>query len=152
MRVFPRLGLQITAVCLSILLFSTSVIASGWGDSPQQAQGSGGYGSNAGSALLDAQQDAEQTNNGIWFFSGFCLSGLGIILAFAFDPEPPPSRFLGKSMDYVLIYSSEYRRVVKSKRVKSAVIGTATFCVLYVAVYVAVIAAVASSSNSSSSY
>ncbi|RKU08994.1 hypothetical protein C6501_15720 [Candidatus Poribacteria bacterium] len=80
-------------------------------------------------AIADADKDV---NKPLWFGAGCLLSGLvfvplpgiytscllppiGITGAYFYQPDPSPARFIGKSPEYVSVYTSAY----KSKRGKT---------------------------------
>ena len=131
MRTFPKLGLQITSVFLSVLLFSTSIFAQsqgGWGGSSGSSsmQGTQSRSSDAATAMVDAQMDASSNSQFIWFLPGLCCFYPGIIgflFAVLLEPDPPVTRFVGKSAEYIIIYTSEYKRLVKKSRVKASCAG-----------------------------
>ena len=71
-------------------------------------------------AKLDAQEDIDAK---LWIGAG-CLFGLlGVGAAYIIKPSPPMSRLLGKSPDYVAVYTACYKDEGKKIQVKSAVKG-----------------------------
>ena len=96
-----------------------------------------------------AKQDAESVvNKGIWFGAGgFILGGTliffriienptekmvgaacllhGVALAgaFAYSPAPPPSRLLGKSAEYITIYTDAYKAEARKIRALWGIAG-----------------------------
>lgn len=75
-------------------------------------------------AITAAEQDANKdVNIPFWFGAGCILSGLfffqepfgyiaapaGIVGAYFYRPTPPPSRLIGKSLEYVDAYTSAYQ-------------------------------------------
>lgn len=79
-------------------------------------------------AILDAERDV---NKPLWFGTGCLLSGLvfvplpglytsclltisGVAGTYLYQPAPPTNRFIGKSSEYISVYTSIY----KSKRGK----------------------------------
>ena len=55
---------------------------------------------------------------------GYVLPPVGIIGSYFYQPEPPPSRFIGKSPEYVTVYTLTY----KSKRGNTQARWTAAGC------------------------
>ncbi|MCD6531997.1 hypothetical protein J7K99_06115 [bacterium] len=85
-------------------------------------------------AKLDAQIDINTT---LWMGAG-CLFGLlGVGAAYVIEPSPPASRLLGKSAEYVAIYTDCYKEEGKSIQTKAAlkgcVVGTLVAWALYLA-------------------
>ena len=83
-------------------------------------------------ARINAQFDAQaDTNQLAWGASSFmlgtvgaCLLGsVGVIGAYAYQPVPPPERFIGKSPQYVQSYTRAYKAKVRRLQIKSAAIG-----------------------------
>ena len=57
-------------------------------------------------------------------FFGSCLLGsVGIIGAVAYDPLVPTEQLLGKSPEYVMLYTETYRKKIQSLRARSTVLG-----------------------------
>ena len=89
-------------------------------------------------AKLDAQKDINTT---LWMGAG-CLFGLlGIGAAYVLEPSPPASRLLGKSSDYVAIYTDCYKDEGRNIQTKAAVKGCVVGALAEVALYLALIAA-----------
>ncbi len=99
----------------------------------------------AGDACLQAQMDAERDVTGpLWFGAG-CLFGiLGVGAAYLIEPSPSAMSLLGKSPEYVAVYTNCYKNKGSSIQTKNAwtgcLIGAATETVIYL-IYVALIAA-----------
>ncbi|MCK4544124.1 hypothetical protein KAU43_01170 [candidate division WOR-3 bacterium] len=95
-----------------------------------------------GSAVIDAHRDANADVNGALWFGAGCLFGiLGVGAAYIIEPTPGASRLIGKSSQYVAVYTDEYKRVGKSIQTKQAVIGCVVSSLAYVVlniVYVAI--------------
>ncbi len=140
MRLKPGIGMQLTAVCLSSFLLV----------SPLFAQNQTVPGADASAAMADAQRDAQiETNDFIWFVGGACY-GLGILLAYALEPSPPAIRLLGKSPEYVAVYSDSYRRTLKGERARMAWVGCGALAGVYLLYFVIFFSAMSQSSSSSS--
>lgn len=83
-------------------------------------------------ARIDAQRDAEaDINQFVWGTGGFilgtagaCLLGsAGVIGAYAYQPTPPPARFIGKSSEYIMNYTKTYKTKARRLQVRSSAIG-----------------------------
>lgn len=101
-------------------------------------------------AIADAEQDVSTDVNGTLWFLGGCLGNLTvIIIANVFEPTPPASRLLGKSPEYIAVYTDTYRTNAKNLQTARALAGcltgTAVTCVGYSFLIIATI-------NDSSSY
>ena len=77
----------------------------------------------------DAQNDAmEDVNGTTWFVIGCLLGLIGWLIAYVSQPNPPATRLLGKSSDYVAVYTDAYRQKAKeiqtSKALTGCLIGT----------------------------
>jgi len=90
----------------------------------------------AGRASAEGVQDADADINGtLWFFVG-CLGVIGIAIAYFAEPSPPPARLMGKSAEYVAIYTGAYKTEGKSVQGRHAIYGCLVGTGLIVAVYV----------------
>ncbi len=75
-------------------------------------------------AVTLAKMDAEQhTSKILWFAAGFFLNIFGWILAYFITPTPPASRLVGKSPEWVAVYSDAYKEKAKSIQTKYALYG-----------------------------
>ena len=75
-------------------------------------------------AVADARKDAEaDINQTRWFFFGCCCGLTGDMAALRAEAEIPTQRLIGKSPEYVVLYSEEYRRKIKSLRTNYVVRG-----------------------------
>ena len=108
-------------------------------------------------ARTDAEADAEaRTNKVIWFGLG-CLGGwfagvgglLSVAGAYFYEPSPPSAAFLGKSPEYVAIYTDAYKEKAKSLQVNSAAGGCVVGALTFIVFYAAAIAAATANQNSS---
>ncbi len=87
-------------------------------------------------ACMQAEMDAEaDVNKVLWIAAGFFLGLLGVGAAYVLEPDPPASNLLGKSPEYVAVYTDCYKRKGKSVQVKNAVIGCVLGNLLYVGAY-----------------
>jgi len=69
---------------------------------------------------LDAQTDVNGT---LWGAIGFFFSILGIVAAYLIEPAPPAARLVGKSQEYIQVYTDCYKRKGKSVQGKKAITG-----------------------------
>ena len=66
----------------------------------------------------------------LWFSTGFGCSVLGVAAAYLWEAQPPPTRLLGKSPEYVEIYGYTYQSELQKKRVMFAGSGCIVSLVL----------------------
>lgn len=74
-------------------------------------------------AITAAEQDAKaDINQGTWGVVGF-LCWPAVIVAFTMQPPPPASRFVGKSAEYIRIYTQTYKAKVRNRQAGPALLG-----------------------------
>lgn len=78
-------------------------------------------------AEQDAESDARKTR---WVFIGVFGNILGVLIASIYEPTPPASRMLGKTPEYVALYTDSYRSKSRSVQVRQSVIGVALILAL----------------------
>jgi len=71
-------------------------------------------------AQIDAKRDVQE---GTWFAAGFLFGIFGVGAAYITTPNPPPERLLGKSPDYITLYTNCYQRYAKDEQVSNAAAG-----------------------------
>lgn len=94
-------------------------------------------------AKTAAEYDAEDdVNTAIWLAVGGVLGVVGNLPlgavaiggAYVYQPVPPAERLLGKSAEYVTVYTDAYKAKARSLRLiaagKGALGGSAVFCML----------------------
>ena len=94
-------------------------------------------------AKTAAEYDAEDdVNTAIWLAAGgilgvvgnLPLSAVAVGGAYVYQPGPPAERLLGKSAEYVTIYTDAYKAKSRNLRLiaagKGALGGSAVFCML----------------------
>ena len=91
--------------------------------------------SDASQAMLDAQQDALRADVSAWGWAGGLLGPFGILIAAIYPPTPPVNRVIGKSSEYVAIYTSAYQQHVKGRQTKQAATGCAGAVVVSFFIY-----------------
>lgn len=52
-------------------------------------------------AAADAKRDIASSSINGWYYTGFCLGGIGVIAALAATPTVPADKLIGKSPEYV---------------------------------------------------
>jgi hypothetical protein len=106
----------------------------------------------AGRAAAEGVQDADADINGtLWFFVG-CLGIIGIAVAYFAEPSPPPARLMGKSAEYVMLYTSAYKTEGKSIQGRHAIYGCLVGTALIVAIYVVLIVTVLKTTSTTPTY
>jgi hypothetical protein len=80
-------------------------------------------GAAAAQGVRDAQADVSGT---MWFFLG-CLGLLGVLIAYVAEPSPPPARMIGRSAEFVNIYTAAYKTEGKSIQGRNAIYGCLVF-------------------------
>ena len=89
-------------------------------------------------AVAAAEQDAKaNVNQGVWGAVGFLCSFPTVIVAFTMQPPPPAARFVGKSPEYIRIYTQTYKAKVRNRQAGPATLGClAGLSALYLVSYV----------------
>lgn len=78
----------------------------------------------AGDACVRAQLDAERDLNGaLWFALGCLFPIVGLVVAYVAKPSPSATALLGKSSDYVAVYTDCYKDKGRNIQVRKALIG-----------------------------
>ncbi|HVZ85625.1 MAG TPA: hypothetical protein VHG72_01555 [Polyangia bacterium] len=109
------------------------------------------YGSPSDSAraLAQATADAQaDTSGAAWFFAGCLLGVIGLIIALVVEPSPPPARLMGKSPEYIAIYTTTYKSEGKSAQLRSTLYGLGTAVVVVLVIYIVLVVAFVKSANS----
>ena len=71
-------------------------------------------------AYSDARADV---NGGTWFTIGCLLGCTGWLIAYMIEPNPPATRLLGKSPEYIAVYSDAYKKEAKKIQAQKALQG-----------------------------
>jgi hypothetical protein len=90
----------------------------------------------ADQAKMDAKADVK---GGTWFVVGCLLGLVGWIIAYVVEPNPPATRLLGKSADYVAVYTDAYKKEAKSLQARKALSGCLVGEAISILVYVIVL-------------
>jgi len=82
-------------------------------------------------ACQQAEADAQAlTSPALWLAAGFFGGIVGVFIAYILQPNPPASKFIGKSPEYVAVYSECYRQKARSIRTQKAWIGCGVGAIL----------------------
>lgn len=110
-RALPKIPQRAIAVILAVLLVATPLAALA-----QETE--------ANQARRAAEQAATAaTNKTLWFIVG-CLGGVtALLVAYIYSPNPPSSALLGKSPQYVAVYTDTYKETVRRIQTKQAMNG-----------------------------
>ena len=98
----------------------------------------------AAQALIDAQRNISGTT---WLIIGIFLGIIGYVIALASPPSAPASALLGKSSDYVAVYSDTYKEEGKKIQMRSAMVG----CLIGVGVEVLLVVVLVAAASSAAS-
>jgi hypothetical protein len=91
-------------------------------------------------AVMEATEDAKADENGaLWFFAGCLLGLIGVVIAAVAEPTPPPARLMGKSPEYLSVYTQTYKSEGKAAQLRSSLWGVGTTLVVVVVLYVIII-------------
>jgi uncharacterized membrane protein len=61
------------------------------------------------------------------------------VIAAVAEPTPPPARLMGKSPEYLAVYTQAYKSEGKSAQLRSSLWGVGTLLVGFVVLYVIII-------------
>jgi hypothetical protein len=76
-----------------------------------------------GTACMEAERQARSDISGMtWFLIGCVAGPIGYLIAMS-EPNPPSTFLLGKSPEYVALFTSCYRAAGKSIKTKNALYG-----------------------------
>ncbi len=87
---------------------------------------------------LKGIEDAQKTvkKSPIFFFSGFCLQLIGVLIPFIMTFDPPPEKLVNKSMSYIMGFKDQYNKSMRSANGMLAIIGLISFYAAYFLVYI----------------
>ena len=74
-------------------------------------------------ALTNAERDAKASN--AWYHYGFFFGPFAIGAAYVIPATPRAENLLGKSPEYITLYTQYYKEEVREERAKEAAIGCA---------------------------
>ena len=90
--------------------------------------------------MVQAQIDARNhVGSGLnaWYFGGCFLGIFGIAGSVLITPDVPPINLLGKTPEYVIVYTHEYKSKSKSVNLKSSLAGFGTTLFVYAFLFLA---------------
>ncbi|MCK4524429.1 hypothetical protein KAU15_05840 [candidate division WOR-3 bacterium] len=90
---------------------------------------------------LKGIEDAQKTvkKSPLFFFSGFCLGLVGVLIPFVITFDPPPEKLVNKSISYVIGFKDQYNKSMRSANGKLAIIGLVSFYAAYILIYIVVL-------------
>ena len=75
---------------------------------------------------ITAEADAvSDCNKLIWFVAGLGLAVVGVLLAYIYQQDPPASRLLDKSQEFLTVYTDTYKAKLRSIQVMYSLVGLA---------------------------
>src|SRR4030042_4350084 len=80
-------------------------------------------------AQIDARSDV---SSALWLGAGCLFSIFAVGAAYLIMPGPRAGRLMGKSPDYVFIYSEVYRSTAHNRQLKYASIGCGIATIMYI--------------------
>ncbi len=75
------------------------------------------------------------TPNKLFFFSGFCLQIIGVIIPFVLTYEPPLKLLQNKSIAYSMGLKERYNAKMRSENGKMAIIGLVSYYGMFLLIY-----------------
>lgn len=81
-------------------------------------------------AERDARNDVKPA---LWFLGGCIGSFVVLIVAYSSEPTPRATRLLGKSPEYVAVYTDTYIETAKKRQTYSVLTGCVASCITYIA-------------------
>ncbi|MBC8484844.1 MAG: hypothetical protein H8D45_02235 [Bacteroidetes bacterium] len=102
----------------------------------------------ADNPIYDAERQAMlDVDKTLWLAIGCLIGFVGVAVGYLIEPKPPQSALLGKSPEYVAVYTDAYQKKAKSIQGTQALYGCIANTVAWVAVYVLLIAAAESTGS-----
>jgi uncharacterized membrane protein (DUF485 family) len=91
---------------------------------------------------IAGEQAARANTSGMTWMAIGCVGGLlGVIIAYVYEPSPSAIQLLGKSPEYVAVYTDSYKETAKKVQTGKAWTGCIASTLLYVVYAVLVVAA-----------
>ena len=91
-------------------------------------------------ACAQAKADAEMEVNKTMWFAGGCLIGiLAVGAAYLVKPNPPASKLVGKSPEYIASYSDCYKEKASSIQTSSSMYGCVVGTLISAAIYTVIL-------------
>lgn len=118
------------SILLTILLLSIPIVA----QIPETQQQQ--------NPVLDAEAAAERdVDKTMWLALGCLLGVFGLAAAYLIAPNPPAQALLGKSPEYIAVYTDAYRKEGKKLQGSKALIGCLAGTAVQVVAYLLIFAA-----------
>ena len=93
----------------------------------------------ASEAMQAARQDAVADTGAAWYVFGGACGCFGFLwTVVTTNPTVPVSRFIGQSPRYIMAYTEEYKKAVRSTRLKRVDIGWGIMAVVNLLVWLAI--------------
>lgn len=73
-------------------------------------------------ARIDAELDVSKI---LWIVVGFFISVVGILIAYIYQPNPPATKLIDKSQEYVMFYTEAYKDKSRSIQLTYSAVGFA---------------------------
>lgn len=90
------------------------------------------FGSSDFYAVHRAKRDARKDTNGcLWFSAGFLMNLVGVGIAIMDDPKPRESALIGKSPEYIVKYTKEYKSEKRNIETRYSMTGCIVFAITY---------------------
>ncbi len=129
------------AMLIALVIPSRDIRAAEPGDpaaAPLVQTGSETGDAGVGNARIDARYDAtRQVSRAKWTSCGCVGVYLGVAASMLFVASPRIERLLGKSPEYVMLYTRTYKRVMRGQQFRWAALGCATTTCLMTAFLIA---------------
>ena len=89
-------------------------------------------------AIAAAERDARNdVKPALWFLGGCIGSFVVLIVAYSYEPTPRATRLLGKSPEYVAVYTDTYIETARKRQTNSVLTGCVASCITYIALVAA---------------
>ena len=98
----------------------------------------------------DGERDAKASS--MWFFAGFCLGLVGVLIAFLSKPSPSTGALIGKSQMYIDGYIEGYKNKSGSMQGTKALYGWGAACVVSGVIYLVAFVLLASEDDTNDNY
>ncbi len=96
-------------------------------------------------ARMDAEQDAElDVSKILWIVVGFFISLIGILIAYIYQPNPPATKLMDKSQEYVMFYTEAYKDKARSIQLTYSAVGFAISAGITIITFLAGVAMIGS--------
>ena len=111
-----------------MLILPLTVLAQQNSVEPQNTPGGAIEAEAVQNAIIDVESNVNQT---MWFVIGCVFPGVGLLSPYFYKPAIPAARMLGKSPEYIAIYTDTYKLEMEKRQFSAALIGTLAGGVAY---------------------